>query len=115
MKKRILFFVAANLVMLVRINAQKVQTLNSPDDNIRVEVTIGQQLTEGLIPGNRLYVHLSPDKETAMKVGTRHGTPYVICIDCKRMVSDGCKFWKSNNGVWLTEQVNPKYFKENDP
>ena len=69
---------------------------------------------EGLIPGNRLYVHLSPDKETAMTVGSRHGTPYVICIDCKRMVSDGCKFWKSNNGVWLTEQVNPKYFKEND-
>ena len=69
---------------------------------------------EGLIPGNRLYVHLSPDKETAMKVGSRHGTPYVICLDCKRMVSDGCKFWKSNNGVWLTEEVNPKYFKEND-
>lgn len=65
---------------------------------------------EGLVPGTRLYVHLSPDELTAIKVGQRHGTPYVIRVDCGKMVADGCKFWLSNNGVWLTKEVKPEYF-----
>lgn len=64
----------------------------------------------GILPGSRLYVHLSPDKETAAKVGSRHGDPYVITIDCRKMLADGCKFWLSNNGVWLTKEVKPEYF-----
>ena len=65
---------------------------------------------EGLIPGNRLYVHLSPDEATAINVGSRHGVPFVIKIDCRKMLADGCKFYLSNNGVWLTKQVLPEYF-----
>ena len=65
---------------------------------------------EGLIPGNRLYVHLSADEATAVKVGARHGTSFVLKIDCRKMVADGCKFYLSNNGVWLTKQVLPEYF-----
>ena len=65
---------------------------------------------DGLLPGTRLYVHLSPDEQTAIKVGSRHGTPFVIRIDCKKMLADGCKFYLSNNGVWLTEEVRPTYF-----
>ena len=65
---------------------------------------------DGLVPGTRLYVHLSPDEQTAVKVGQRHGTPYVIRINCRKMVADGCKFWLSNNGVWLTKEVKPEYF-----
>jgi putative RNA 2'-phosphotransferase len=68
---------------------------------------------EGLVPGNRLYVHLSADEATAVKVGSRHGSPLVIKIDCSKMVADGCKFYLSNNGVWLTKQVLPKYFINN--
>lgn len=30
---------------------------------------------QGLLPQSRLYVHLSPDQETAEKVGRRHGEP----------------------------------------
>ena len=68
---------------------------------------------EGLVTGNRLYVHLSPDEATAINVGSRHGTPFVIKIDCRKMLTDGCKFYLSNNGVWLTKQVLPEYFIKN--
>jgi putative RNA 2'-phosphotransferase len=58
----------------------------------------------------RLYVHLSDNKDTALAVGKRHGKPIFIVIDAKHMYEDGCKFYLSNNGVWLTEKVDPKYF-----
>lgn len=64
---------------------------------------------EGIKSGSRLYVHLSPTVEIAHKVGARHGTPYVLGIDCKAMVADGLKFYLSNNGVWLTKFVAVKY------
>ena len=32
---------------------------------------------QGLLPKSRLYVHLSADKDTAVKVGRRHGPPIV--------------------------------------
>ena len=63
----------------------------------------------GIIKGERLYVHLSKDEETALKVGSRHGTPFVLKIDAKKMREDGIKFYLSNNGVWLTDYVDPKY------
>ena len=64
---------------------------------------------KGLIRGTRLYVHLSKDKDTAINVGSRHGDPYVITVDCKSMVKDGFKFYLSNNDVWLTEYVPVEY------
>ena len=64
----------------------------------------------GLNAGNRLYVHLSPDEATAINVGARHGKPFVIKIDCHKMLADCYKFYLSNNCVWLTKQVLPKYF-----
>lgn len=64
---------------------------------------------QGIVKGDRLYVHLSKDEETALKVGSRHGTPYVLKINTEQMVKDGLKFYISNNGVWLTEYVNSKY------
>ena len=35
---------------------------------------------QGLLPKSRLYVHLSSDKETAKKVGSRHGKPVIYEI-----------------------------------
>ena len=63
-----------------------------------------------LKPMSRLYVHLSGDEETATKVGKRHGVPYIIKIDAKKMHEDGCVFYLSNNGVWLTKIVDSCYF-----
>ena len=65
----------------------------------------------GLTPQTRLYVHMSSDKDTATKVGKRHGKPVVLEIDAKQMKNDGIKFYLSNNGVWLTKFVDKKYLK----
>ena len=37
---------------------------------------------EGLKPKSRLYVHLSKETDTAVKVGSRHGKPVVCHIIC---------------------------------
>lgn len=67
---------------------------------------------EGLIPKSRLYVHLSADRETALKVGRRHGSPVVFTVNAARMHKDGYKFYLSKNGVWLTEKIPPEYFRD---
>ena len=66
-------------------------------------------MSEGIKPMSRLYVHLSADIDTAISVGKRHGEHTVLTIDTKRMVSDGIKFYLSQNGVWLTKFVDWKY------
>lgn len=66
----------------------------------------------GLIPKSRLYVHLSGDQETAMKVGKRHGEPIVYQVAAGVMARDGHKFWRSENGVWLTKHVPPEYLEK---
>lgn len=63
----------------------------------------------GLISKSRLYVHLSSDKETACKVGSRHGKPVIYEIKSGEMHRKGEKFYRSVNGVWLTERVYPCY------
>ena len=67
---------------------------------------------EGLNSGTRKYVHLSKDIETAKLVGARHGIPCIIEIDSKKMFEDGNNFFLSANGVWMTETVPQKYFKD---
>ena len=64
---------------------------------------------QGLIHKSRLYVHLSKDKETAVKVGKRHGNPVLYQVKAKQMYDDGYKFYLSVNGVWLTKEVPVKY------
>ena len=63
----------------------------------------------GISKMNRQYVHLSADMKTAIKVGSRHGKPVVLEIKAALMSADGYKFWRSSNGVWLTDQVPAKY------
>lgn len=55
---------------------------------------------QGLIPKSRLYVHLSGDYDTAVKVGSRHGKPVVYEINAVQMQRDGYDFFQSVNGVW---------------
>ncbi len=66
---------------------------------------------KGLISKSRLYVHLSKDEETAIKVGIRHGKPVLYQIMAKQMYKDGYKFFISANGVWLTKEVPVRYLK----
>ena len=65
---------------------------------------------QGLEPRRRHHVHLSADYETAVKVGSRHGTAVVLQIDAAQMAADGFDFYLSENGVWLTDVVAPEYF-----
>ena len=73
------------------------------------ETTLSAIMKEGIIKGSRLHVHLSQTEETALNVGKRHGKPVVLRINAGQMKQDGIKFYLSNNGVWLTEYVSPKY------
>ena len=68
---------------------------------------------EGLLPRQRLYVHLSSDVETALKVGKRHGEPFVYEVSSGKMARAGYKFYLSANGVWLTKFVPPDFLKDN--
>ena len=67
---------------------------------------------QGLLKKSRLYVHLSSDIDTATKVGRRHGKPKIFLVDSGKMFADGYKFFRSVNGVWLTEHVPAIYLKE---
>lgn len=67
---------------------------------------------EGLKPMSRLYVHLSKDRETAEKVGARHGKPHIFFVHSGKMFRQGFKFYLSENGVWLTESVPPEFLGE---
>ena len=68
--------------------------------------------SQGLIPKSRLYVHMSADTDTARTVGSRHGKPVIYEIDCNSMVSDGYKFYLSENHVWLTKSVPACYLRK---
>ncbi|GAA2403149.1 RNA 2'-phosphotransferase [Streptomyces viridochromogenes] len=66
---------------------------------------------EGLRPMNRHDVHLSPDRDTATRVGARRGRPVVLSVDTGAMHRDGHLFHVSANGVWLTKAVPPEYLR----
>lgn len=65
--------------------------------------------TEGLKPGKRHHVHLSPDVATAERVGRRRGTPVVLRIDAQGLASEGTEFFLTGNGVWLVDHVPAAY------
>jgi len=67
---------------------------------------------QGLLPRSRLYVHLSPDVDTAKTVGSRHGRPVVYTVLSGKMAEDGMTFYRSVNGVWLTKSVPARYLKK---
>jgi putative RNA 2'-phosphotransferase len=53
--------------------------------------------------------HLSEDADTARRVGARHGTPVVLRVDARAMAAAGLIFFRSDNGVWLTDGVPAAY------
>lgn len=71
-------------------------------------------LDTGLEKRNRQHVHLSSDLETALKVGQRHGKPFIFKVLAEQMYNDNFQFYISDNGVWLTDNVPTMYLKQND-
>ncbi len=66
---------------------------------------------EGLRPMRRHHVHLSPDRETATRVGARRGRPVVLSVDSGAMHRAGHVFRVSANGVWLADAVPPEFLR----
>lgn len=70
-----------------------------------VEKFLSSILKDGLQKMQRHHVHLSADKTTATKVAERRGKPIILEIKSGEMFSAGYKFYLSDNGVWLIDQV----------
>jgi putative RNA 2'-phosphotransferase len=64
---------------------------------------------DGLMPGSRTHVHLSPDEATALTVGRRHGAPIVLRVAAGEMHRGGLALVRSENGVWLAREVPVRY------
>ena len=70
---------------------------------------------EGLRKMRRHHVHLSADVQTAQRVGARHGRPVVFAVDARALRRAGHVFYRSSNGVWLTDHVPPAFLQPLTP
>ncbi len=61
-------------------------------------------LRDGLIRGERQYVHLSADVETARKVASRRSGDDILLVVRANEMTDH-SFYRSENGVWLVDAV----------
>lgn len=68
-------------------------------------------LENGIQKRNRHHVHMSADVDTARNVGQRYGHPVVLQIAAQNMYADGFQFFRSENHVWLTNDVPAEYIK----
>jgi putative RNA 2'-phosphotransferase len=66
-------------------------------------------MLEGLKKMSRHQVHLSANRETARKVGARHGKPVVLRVAAGAMHAEGHPFYRSDNGVWLVDSVPVRF------
>jgi putative RNA 2'-phosphotransferase len=73
------------------------------------EKSVQAILRSGLLKMSRHHVHLSVDQQTAHKVGSRHGRAVIFTVDTAAMHQAGHTFYRSENGVWLVDQVPPNY------
>jgi putative RNA 2'-phosphotransferase len=62
-------------------------------------------LQQGLQKQNRHHVHLSEHIETAKAVGSGRGKPVILIVNAKAMTDAGFVFYRSENNVWLTDEV----------
>lgn len=71
----------------------------------------GESIREkGLLPGARTHVHLSLDEATATTVARRRRGPHVILgVRAGDLHREGHTFYRSQNGVWLTDRVPPTH------
>ena len=89
----------------------------SPPDKLfhgTIDTHLNSIMKEGLKPMARNHVHLSADLKTAKAVaGRRRGqaTKVILSVDTAQMREDGYVFYLSENCVWLTDHVPPKYLQ----
>ena len=76
------------------------------------EGAVAAILEAGLQRMSRHHVHLSRDLETARRVGMRRGSVVILTVDAAAMHRAGFVFYRSDNGVWLTDEVPADYIRE---
>jgi putative RNA 2'-phosphotransferase len=76
-----------------------------------VERRLGPIMQEGLRRMRRHHVHLSPDIETARRVGARRGQAVILVIDAGAMRQAGHTFYVTENAVWLTDAVPAQFLR----
>lgn len=77
--------------------------------------TVAAIRAEGLRRMRRHAVHLSPDPQTAARVGARRGRPVVLTVAAGAMHRAGYEFQRGANGVWLTARVPPEFIRFPEP
>lgn len=67
---------------------------------------------DGLKPMERQYVHLSPDRETAVKTGSRHTPhPVVVTVRATEAHEAGIEFYHPEGAVYLARRVPPRFLE----
>jgi len=66
----------------------------------------------GLRPMGRQYVHLSPDTETAIRVGARHDEqPVVVTVHAAGAHTAGAEFYQADEAVYLVKRVPVEFLE----
>lgn len=73
------------------------------------EAAVPIVLREGLAPMKRQYVHLTPDRELAVRVGARRGKPVILEVAAGAAHRDGHRFYRANESFWLADAVPARY------
>lgn len=76
-------------------------------------------LAQGLKPMGRQYVHLSPDRNTALEVGRRRAArPVILLVRSREASQSGVLFYEGIPAVWLADYVPAEFISpadSNDP
>jgi putative RNA 2'-phosphotransferase len=60
----------------------------------------------------RQYVHLSPDRETAIHVGVRHDRhPIVVTVRAAQAHAAGVAFYRADEAVYLAKHIPAEFLE----
>lgn len=94
----------------VTLTLEKLETVPAVLYHGTTKAHLDSILKTGLDKRSRHHVHMSDSKETAQKVAERwKGEVVILSIDAMFMRAEDYKFYKSENGVYLTDIVPPKF------
>lgn len=69
-------------------------------------------LKGGLRSMKRRWIHLSATRESAREVGGRRTlNPIILAIDANKARSDGIRFYRTTDRVYLSKRIPSKYIK----
>jgi putative RNA 2'-phosphotransferase len=64
----------------------------------------------GLLPMKRQFVHLSPERKTAIEVGKRKAKrPVILQVAATEAAASGVQFYEGNTHVWLADAIPPRF------